>query len=133
MDVVRGLDRFEGDERAFRAWSFTIARRRVLDLRRRQTRRRTDPWDPADLAQTGGNGHAEHDAMASLGTSWAVGLIASSLPPDQAQVLLLRVLGDLGAAEVAAIVGKREGTVRVLQHRALRRLAQILQESPVTR
>src|SRR5437764_1329175 len=40
LDVARGLHRFEGDEQAFRAWAFTIARRRLLDLRRSRARRR---------------------------------------------------------------------------------------------
>jgi DNA-directed RNA polymerase specialized sigma24 family protein len=48
-------------------------------------------------------------------------------------VVLLSVLGDLGANEVAGIVGKRAGTVRVLLHRALRRLARVLETQGVTR
>jgi RNA polymerase sigma-70 factor (ECF subfamily) len=44
-------------------------------------------------------------------------------------VVLLRVIGGLSVDEVAAIVGKRPATVRVIQHRALRRLARALSES----
>jgi RNA polymerase sigma-70 factor (ECF subfamily) len=58
------------------------------------------------------------------------------LSPDQAEVVLLRVLGGLPVAEVAKIVEKKPGTVRVLQHRALRRLASEtseLTEGTVTR
>jgi RNA polymerase sigma-70 factor (ECF subfamily) len=47
-------------------------------------------------------------------------------------VVILRVIGDLGVDEVAAIMGKRRGNIRVLQHRALRRLAQVLQGEGVT-
>jgi RNA polymerase sigma-70 factor (ECF subfamily) len=47
--------------------------------------------------------------------------------------VILRVIGELGVDEVAAIMGKRRGTVRVLQHRALRRLAQVLESQGVTR
>jgi RNA polymerase sigma factor (sigma-70 family) len=43
LDVARGLQRFGGDETAFRRWVFTIARRRLLDNRRASTRRRTHP------------------------------------------------------------------------------------------
>src|SRR5205085_2444807 len=50
----------------------------------------------------------------------AVVLVRSCLPRDQAEVILLRVLGGLGVGEVAAIVRKRPGNVRVLQHRGLR-------------
>ena len=133
MDVARGLARFGGDEAAFRAWSFTIARRRLVDLRRRRARQRTAPAPPDRLAEAGSVGDAEEEAFASLGTGWAVALIASALPPAQAEVVLLRVLGDLGVSEVAAIVGKRPGNVRVLQHRALRQLARVLEGQGVTR
>jgi RNA polymerase sigma-70 factor, ECF subfamily len=132
LDVARGLERFRGDERAFRAWAFTIARRRVSDLRRHRIRKRIVPTSPDLLAESGGVGDAEQDAFASLGTDWAFGLITSSLPRDQAEVVLLSVLGDLGANEVARIIGKRPGAVRVLQHRALRRLARVLETQGVT-
>ena len=132
LDVARGLHRFEGDEQAFRAWAFTIARRRLLDLRRSRARRRTDPVDPGELVAAGGAGNVEEEAMTSLGTGWAIHLITSSLSPDQAEVVILRVIGQLGVDEVAAIMGKRRGTIRVLQHRALRRLAQVLQGEGVT-
>jgi RNA polymerase sigma-70 factor (ECF subfamily) len=42
MSVIRGLGRFRGDERAFRAWVFTVARHRAMDWRRQATRRPTD-------------------------------------------------------------------------------------------
>jgi RNA polymerase sigma-70 factor (ECF subfamily) len=47
----------------------------------------------------------------------------AALPADQAQVVLLRVLGDLSLEDTAKILGKRAGTIGVLQHRALRKLA----------
>ena len=57
----------------------------------------------------------------------------ATLPSDQAEVLLLRVIADLSVQEVATIVGKRPGAVRALQLRALRRLARELSGEPVTR
>ena len=63
-------------------------------------------------------------------TEQAVALIGS-LPVDQAEVLLLRVVADLDVATVAAILGKRPGAVRVLAHRGLRRLAERLDASTV--
>jgi RNA polymerase sigma-70 factor (ECF subfamily) len=48
------------------------------------------------------------------------------LPSDQADVVLLRVVSGLGTDEVATIMGKPTGTIRVLQHRALRNLAKLL-------
>jgi RNA polymerase sigma-70 factor, ECF subfamily len=123
LGVAKGLGRFSGDEDDFRAWIFTIARRRMLDLRRRTARRRAVPVSPHELASLGGSGNVEEEAMAVLGTDAAMSRLAT-LTPDQADVLLLRVVADLSLSEVAEVLGKRSGTVRVLQHRALRRLAQ---------
>jgi RNA polymerase sigma-70 factor (ECF subfamily) len=122
LDVARGLHRFGGDEAGFRAWVFTIARRRLLDERRSATRRLTTPLPADRLALLGETGNVEHEALVSIEAEAALRQIAE-LPVDQAEVVLLRVLADLSAQEVARILGKREGTIRVLQHRALRRLA----------
>ncbi len=132
LDVARGLGRFEGDDRAFRAWAFTIARRRLVDLRRRRARREAVPTPVERLVERGGIGDVEEEAMAGLATDGAIARIAT-LPPDQAEVVLLRILGGLSVREVAAITGKRPGTVRVLQHRALRRLAREVRREAVTK
>ena len=50
--------------------------------------------------------------------------VLAVLSPDQAEVVLLRVIGGLRVSQVAELLGKRPGTVRVLQHRGLRRLAE---------
>lgn len=99
LDVAAGLEGFEGEERAFRAWAFTIARRRLVDLRRRRARRATVPTSLERLAEHAGTGDVEEEAMAALTTEAALARIAS-LPPDQAEVVLLRVLGDLSVREV---------------------------------
>ena len=60
------------------------------------------------------------------------GLVAV-LTPEQAEVILLRVVAGLDAAQVGAIVGRNAGLVRVRQHRALRRLSERhFLEEPVT-
>ena len=50
----------------------------------------------------------------------------SGLAPTQAEVVFLRVLAGLDVDDVAAILGKTPGAVRVLQHRALQRLREKL-------
>jgi RNA polymerase sigma-70 factor (ECF subfamily) len=121
LDVARGLQRFDGDETAFRRWVFTIARRRLLDHRRATARRRTDPVPAESMGYLEAPDCAD-EVMAFASTRAALARLAS-LPRDQAEVVLLRVLADLDVEDVAKIVGKRPGTVRVLQHRALKRLA----------
>ena len=124
VDVLRSLDGFRGTEDGFRGWLFTIARRRLIDLRRREARRPQVAMD--DVAERAGD--APDPATSATdrdATDGALALIAT-LPPDQAEVVLLRVVAGLDVAQVAAIVGRRPGTVRVMAHRGLRRLAEEL-------
>lgn len=118
LRVFRGLDRFEGDETGFRAWVFTIARNSLVDERRKARRRVTvTPMEPAeDLLPE--EPASEQGALTRLGTRDVVEAI-DSLVPDQREVLLLRILGDLTVDQVAAVVGKRPGAVKALQRRGL--------------
>jgi RNA polymerase sigma-70 factor (ECF subfamily) len=131
LGVAEGLHRFAGDEDAFRAWIFVIARRRMVDYRRRSARRRTMPVAPDELPSRGLVGDVEEEAIAALEGDEVVRRLAV-LPPDQADVVLLRVVAGLSVTEVAAVIGKRPGAVRVMQHRALRRLATELARQEVT-
>jgi RNA polymerase sigma factor (sigma-70 family) len=131
LGVARALPKFSGDEDDFRALVFTVARRRLLDHRRREIQRRTAVADPRTMEQLGPVSDVEQEAIERLGRGWALDQIAA-LPSDQAEVVLLRVIGDLSVEEVAAIVGKRPGAIRALQLRALRRLARQLAKEPVT-
>jgi len=131
LDVARGLTRFRGQEADFRRWVFAIARRRLIDFRRQAGRRRTEPAPTDAIAERMPPGDAEAEAMEGMSTQDALAWIAG-LPHDQAEVLLLRVVAGFSAQEVATIMGKRPGTVRVLQHRALARLAKDLTREPVT-
>lgn len=130
LDVAAGLGRFSGDRHAFLRWTFTICRRRVIDAGRRDGRRRTDavPQDVLEARSCAGDGGLE----ARVALDAALGHL-TRLPRDQAEVILLRVVVGLDADSVGEILGKRPGTVRVLQHRGLERLAAELgRERPVT-
>jgi RNA polymerase sigma-70 factor (ECF subfamily) len=133
LAVARALPTFSGDEAAFRSWVFTIAHRRVIDHHRASTRRpRTRSLHPAagdeqdGTAELPGNDDPAGDVVTALAGGEAVRRIVGLLPPEQAEIVLLRVVAGLPVDEVAAITGRRPGTVRVLQHRALRRLAERL-------
>ena len=135
--VARGLNTFSGEETAFRSWVFTIAHRRLIDHHRAVARRpRTRTLDAtegdgpeAPLELPAGDDPAA-EAVDAVAGDEAVRRIVAVLPKDHAEIVLLRVVGGLSVEDVAAITGRRPGTVRVLQHRALRRLAERL-ERPV--
>jgi RNA polymerase sigma-70 factor (ECF subfamily) len=105
----------------FEAWLFTIAHRRVADHFRRQARRRELQLDEAAAGSLPGAvapGGPEEAVLAAERRA-EVAVAFRRLRPDQQEVLALRVLGGLSAAQVGKVVGKSEGAVRVAQHRAL--------------
>lgn len=121
LHLVRGIDRFAGDEAAFRSWVFLIAHHRAIDERRRN-RRRDDVV--ARLPTVDATGSVDGDVLDRLWPDeWAERL--GGLSDDQRTVLLLRVVAGLSAEEVGHIIGKKPGAVRVMQHRAVLRLREI--------
>ena len=123
VEVAASAHRFQGDHAAFRGWIYTIARRRVIDGQRRAGRRRTDPVTVERLVGIPGTDRPDDLALERLATEAAIARVLAVLSPDQAQVVLLRVVGGMRVSQVAELLGKQPGTVRVLQHRGLRRLA----------
>jgi RNA polymerase sigma factor (sigma-70 family) len=118
LQVVRDLDRFDGGEREFRTWLFTIVHHRWLDDRRRRLRRPVQVAPAEVLERAGQIGDVEDEAIAGL-TAARVRELVGRLSPDQQDVLLLRLLGDLAVPDVARIVGKRPGAVKALLRRGL--------------
>jgi len=116
IDVARSIERFDGGADDFRRWLFTIAHRRSVDEVRRAVRQtntsaaRVEHVVGADI---------EHDRIDALDR--AIEMV-SSLPGDQAEAVMLRVVNDLAIADVAAVMGIAEGNVRVLVHRGVLRL-----------
>jgi RNA polymerase sigma-70 factor (ECF subfamily) len=124
LAAARNLRSFDGDEDAFAGWLFTIAHRRLLDHRRALRRRPTDLHEPARLEPyLERRGSAEDDLLTGALADEEAARLVAVLTPEQAEVLLLRVVGGLSAEAVGHITGRRPGTVRVIQHRALERLA----------
>jgi RNA polymerase sigma-70 factor (ECF subfamily) len=125
VEVLAGAGAFRGDRAAFRRWVFATARRRALDEHRRWWRRSVTLYPPGDRelerATTDDDGHAEQDAAVARITR---------LPKAQAEIVLLRVLGGFSADEAAELTGRTAGAVRVIQHRALQRLAEELRRDP---
>jgi RNA polymerase sigma-70 factor (ECF subfamily) len=125
LQVIRGLDGFRGDGDGFRAWTATIARHRAMDHLRRQRRR--PAMEPAEqLVEMACGDDTPAVALATLATDAAVALIAT-LPRDQAEAVLLRVVLGLDAQAAAKVLGKRAGAVRTAAHRGLRKLAERLE------
>jgi RNA polymerase sigma-70 factor (ECF subfamily) len=126
LEAAGALRRFRGDERAFRGWLATTARRRVIDAHRRAGRRPVQPVSNGVLDDRPGRDETEQAALDHLASESAIARVVAVLSPDQADVVLMRVVGGLDVEQVARALGKQPGAIRSLQHRALRRLARQL-------
>jgi RNA polymerase sigma-70 factor (ECF subfamily) len=120
LQAVRDLPKFNGGEEDFRRWLFTIARHRAIDAARARQRRRTVAM-PASYDGVEEQ-LVEDQVLHALSVKKAVRLLAG-LPADQAEAVALRVLAGLDTSDVADILGKSAGAVRVALHRGLRALA----------
>ena len=118
--AIRDQRRFRGDAPAFRAWLTTIGRNRALDLLRRRARRPIEHVleDGADRADPE---HTDRAALDAIATHEALALIAT-LPAEQAEAILLRVVVGLDAKHAAQVLGRRPGAVRTAAYRGLRTL-----------
>lgn len=123
--VLRNVHRFAGDEAGFRSWVFTIAHRRLLDERRGLARRPTAVAlsDGHDLP---GPDDVEDAVDRALRDEW-VRAMCDRLAPDQRDVLLLRLVGQLKVDEIAGLLGKSPEAVKALQRRGFRAIGRILE------
>lgn len=131
MLALSALPRFEERARpadgegasTFRVWLFQIARNVVANVRRARRRQPEAPLEAAiDLA-------GPHDIEARVtrraeaDEAWAA---VTRLPDDRRRALVLRFVDEMSTAEIAGVLGRSEGAVRVLIHRGLRAVARDL-------
>jgi RNA polymerase sigma-70 factor, ECF subfamily len=131
LAALANLDRFEERARpadgegasTFRVWLFRIARNVVANQRRTQRRRPTAPIEAAahvrDPLDVEGGAAMRDDASAA----WRA---VARLPADRRRAIVLRFVEEMSTAEIAGVLGRSEGAVRVLIHRALRTVARDL-------
>ena len=123
LQLARNISTFDGDEAAFRSWVFMIAHHRVIDERRRWSRRREYPTDDQMESVADPAPSVEEEVGTDLATDETYALILE-LSPAQRDVLTLRIIAALTVPEIAVILRKRPGAVKALQRRgvdALRR------------
>lgn len=125
LDLVRGCRAIKGGPFAVRAWLYQAARRNLLDVVRGRSRR---PEVVTDVVPEGPDDRDGPEAIvAQRDAEVRLRAHLSALAPDQEQVLTLRFLAGLTGPEVAAVLGKRQGAVRSLQHRGVAAFARRLE------
>jgi RNA polymerase sigma-70 factor (ECF subfamily) len=123
MRVLKGIGKFEyrGD-RSFQGWLYTIASNVLIGQIRRKRNLQTPLDDNLELADPRGQERVT-TAFERVFLQHAL----SQLTQDQQQVLTLKFFGDLTNQEIAEAIGRTEGAVKALQHRAIQSLQQILE------
>jgi RNA polymerase sigma-70 factor, ECF subfamily len=128
LQIARDLRGYRGDGGGVRAWAASIARHRALDHLRRQSRRPAQAATLEHLDHLADGQDTAAEAVETVSTQAALALIAT-LPREQAEAILLRVVVGLDAESAARVLGKRAGAVRTAAYRGLRRLAERLNQS----
>jgi RNA polymerase sigma-70 factor (ECF subfamily) len=133
LSALANLGRFEERARpvdgegasTFRVWLFQIARNAVAERRRRAHRRPEAALDAA--AAVAAPMDVEAEAVIRADADAALRAI-DRLPGDRRRALILRFVDEMSTAEIAGVLGRSEGAVRVLIHRALRSVARDLDD-----
>jgi RNA polymerase sigma-70 factor (ECF subfamily) len=108
------------------AWFVTIARNLIFD-HVKSSRYRLESTT-SDIVELSPSTHGPEQQVLDLATNEELLRCVRKLNADQQECISLRFLQGLSVAETAKIMDRNEGAVKALQHRAVRRLAQLLPE-----
>jgi RNA polymerase sigma-70 factor (ECF subfamily) len=118
--LPRFHERGEGDGSSFRVWLFRIARNLVANERRHDRRHPETGLDRVFDRFASDEPAARAEDREAVALAWQA---IDRLPEERRRALVLRFVEEMSTAEIAAILGRSEGAVRVLIHRALRSVA----------
>lgn len=127
LHIARDIRSFSGDADAFGGWAARILRNRAIDAVRHRARRPARVTDTGSVPDRPSDETVDGIAIERISTQAAIALIRT-LPTDQADAVLLRVVVGLDAEAAGRVLGKRPGAVRVAAHRGLKSLARRLAE-----
>jgi RNA polymerase sigma-70 factor (ECF subfamily) len=123
LRAVRAANTFRWRNAGFDAWIFRICRNVVIDMLRSRSRRAVLP-SGEEQPQVG----TVEEGVVLADEHATVRRALDRLPPNDRELLELRIIGGLSSEEVAYVLGKRPGAVRTAQSRALARMRTYLAE-----
>src|SRR5262249_54904491 len=116
LKMLESIGRFRWQSAPFSAWPFRIAHNLAMDHFR--ANKRWQPEEEVPEPEPDEVTSAETGALESIGRKSMLELI-EDLSPEQQQVLTLKFVFNFANAEAGTILGKTEGAIKSLQHRAL--------------
>ncbi len=123
--LVRKIDTYEDKGRPIIAWLYTVAGNLVRDHYRKDSRIQWMPIDDREIV-------SDEDPTLQIDLDLSSERLKEAikhLTEDQAQVIILKFVDGWSNRKIADVMGKQEGSIKSLQHRALRSLRRILEES----
>jgi len=125
LRAYQALDGYQPRGHPFSAFLYKVARNLLIDKRRLE--KEELPIDSADVPQA--DVRSMDDQLIDQMENEALRRALADLPQDYAEVIRLRMLLSLPTETVAAWMGRSEGSIRVLQYRALKALRKRLAQS----
>jgi RNA polymerase sigma-70 factor (ECF subfamily) len=109
-------------------WLYRVAHNQAMDWFRRQGKQATTPLndDVDQYPEPAVGGETPLAALERRQSRDQLREAIRQLTPDQQRVILLRFGEGLKCAQVAELMGKSEGAIKVLQHRAVKHLRKLM-------
>jgi RNA polymerase sigma-70 factor (ECF subfamily) len=111
----------------FSSWLYKIARNRVIDYYRTKKSPISIDDEDSGFEDLSDDAPKAGDAVDLILDIASVKKALCELSPDQREVIELRYMAELSPIEIAQILGKREGTIRIIQFRALNKLKELIE------
>ena len=125
LKMLHGIQSYSIQGVPFSAWLYRIARNRVIDHMRRQPEKTDLPLEEARVESIASSDTDLENALQREELLKAVQVLTA----DQRQVIILKFIDDLDNATIAKVLGKTEGAVKSLQHRALDTLRHYIKQA----
>ena len=117
IKIAGAIKGFVGDAAAFQGWIFTIARNAATDVARREKR----IGQTVEIQET--------DWVSNDSSMVEVTDLLKHLPREQSEVIMLRIMVGMDVEQVSEITGLSAANVRVISHRGLAKLNELLTKS----
>jgi RNA polymerase sigma-70 factor (ECF subfamily) len=127
VKMLESIERFRWRSAPFSAWRFRIAHNLAMDHFR--ANKRWQPEEEVPEPEPPEESAAEEEALDSIGRRSMLELI-ENLSHEQQQVLTLKFVFNFSNGDAATILGKTDGAIKSLQHRALASLQRQLEKHP---
>lgn len=122
LKMIESIGKYHFRGLPFGPWVFRIARNRLIDLHRRRRRR-----GEVDLSETLSSALASPQSLAERAIERGQLQIAlKHVTDEQRQVIVLKFIQGFDNRSVGKIMGRSEGAIKSLQHRALLSLRRLL-------